>query len=51
MISWFEQYDRDTYMVPFEQVQFSRYNPLSSKDHSFFTSHLKGHQSFEMIIH
>ena len=50
MFSWFEQYDNETYLVPFTQVRYSKFNPFS-KDSSYFTVLMRSSHSFEMILH
>ena len=40
MINWFEQYDTDTFMVYFSNVNYTKYNPLSG-DNTFFTPQIK----------
>jgi hypothetical protein len=37
-------------MMPFEEICYTKYNPLS-QDESFFSASLKGSQAFEMTIH
>lgn len=50
MINWFEQYDQETYMVRFDEISYSRFNPIS-KDTTFFTTSVKQSYNFELALH
>lgn len=45
MLNWFEEFDKETYLKPFSQITFSKYDPLCNKPEYF-----KINYAFELKI-
>ena len=45
MKNWFEQYDQETFMMPYLAINYAKYNPLSSN-----AEHFTHNYNFELTV-